>query len=804
MKLSDAIMIFDTHVENGQVPDRRRPGQAHRISPGRRDVIIAHVRNAVARAMDVDRGDVTAIDSVEIDPLWATLPDHAYQSAQENGRSAPRNERTNVMLFRATVEGREYDTTPKHGHADRRPVEASLFFEPWRPLYDALLTDCTNPDGTKNSRKSFPAQLLGLQNLLATHGGIRSPYEIPDDYHIFVRWTEAAGVKAKKRHAMLAALRRAREILVDERIPTLYMGAHATERGLGSLPNLSALLAERGCLRDSRHMLQEELIAILAPTMHAALERYLAMGRSRNRRPGWFESQIGMTSRIAASAIRLGYDATSLTYVDLWTCTTKVARFNNDSETDPVLAAVMGADYIHEEEYSLIRCITDEMSRQSYNNSPIEVVSAAPLPSDHVTMYTQRVIQDVKSCFWLVKEIFGDVLQKHKRTTWEATGLEYSALIDHINKHNNNLHTRNHKPKGLVPIHWANAVCMFLPWLMARVEDRRARLARFFSSSGRAGSRTHRQHQLAFDEALKEYILASLMLDDGLRIKNYTDALVGRHIIPTVERDSKGRWVRITGAKTCFRGIADHPSVTLKVAKDELGAERVRTRSISPGIVRLDYLLEYWTGARARDLVRRGVIARVEDFNPDHDSYAFFVSPRIGGRRSAKIDKDSYKEGHACYSEDHLSNIFGRRFHQFIRDVMKEDVPGWDDPVRTREWRGIFTAHITRLLIGTYFGGILGDWGTACYLTDDSEHTLKRNYNRVGDRIAALRHEGIENPRYFDEVIKRILQQRPNVDWPTFWRQFDAQRPVESLDALETASTLRPVHRSQIRSNRAA
>src|SRR5690606_9754863 len=282
MKFKEAVSVFDDRIKNGQVPDRRRPGRMHRISRERRDVIISHARNAVARAAGVDRNDLHAIDEVELDPIMATLPSNAYQDARANGRTSPRNERTNVALFGATVEGREYDTSTRHGYANRRPVTRAAFLPAWQPLYDVLITDTHDANGTPNQRKSNPAQLLAMQNLLLGELGVRSPYDISDDYHAFVRIAESAGVAYKKRHAMLAALRHARGLLNDESIPSLYMGAHATQRGLGSLHDLSNRLAAHGSDRDPRRMRQEELVEAIVPTMHGALERRLAEGRRRN------------------------------------------------------------------------------------------------------------------------------------------------------------------------------------------------------------------------------------------------------------------------------------------------------------------------------------------------------------------------------------------------------------------------------------------------------------------------------------------------------------------------------------------
>lgn len=796
MKFKEAVSVFDGRIRDGQVPDRRRPGRMHRISRERRDVIISHVRNAVARAADVDRDDLRAIDEVELDPIMATLPSKAYQDARTNGRSSPRNERTNVALFGATVEGREYDTSTRHGYANRRPVTRSAFLPAWQPLYDVLLADTLNLDGTPNQRRSYPAQLLAMQNLLLDQLDVHSPYDIADDYRAFVMTAEAAGVAYKKRHAMLAALRRARDLLNDETIPPLYMGAHATQRGLGSLPDLAKRLAAHGCDRDPRRMRQEELVEVLVPTMHAALERRLAEGKRRNRRPGWFDDQIGMTSRIAASLLRLGYDVRRLTYVDLWTTLVQVEATGTNG-VDPVLAAVMGDDYVHVEERSLMRALADEMTLRSYVNSPLEVVSAGSTISDgHVPLYTQRVIQDVKNCFTLVNDVFGPALRKHKRETWVAIQSEYKSLIEHMDSFNEDVHTINHKRKSDVSILWPQAVCLFLPWLMTRVEEARRRLTEFAGRGGKEGSRTHRKHLLAFDEALKEYVLAALMLDDGLRIKNYAGAVAGRHLIATPERDPDKRWVRLAAVETRFCGINDHPSVTLKVAKDELGAERVRRRRVTPGIVRHDYLFEYWTGTRARDLVRRGYLKSVEAFDPDADDFAFFVSPRRGGRKSVKKPREAYAAMHGCFTEDYLSNVFGRRFHYFIREVLGQPVPAWGDPERTTKWRGMFTAHVIRLLLGTYFGGILGDWATACYITDDTERTLRRNYNRVGDRINALRHVvGVQNPNHFDDVIRRALTMQPHDDWSRFWSGFNPQDPAGSLELLTAPVAPEPARR---------
>jgi len=784
MNLYDALAQFDKKNRAGQVPDRRSPGKTHTLSAGRRDVVVSHVRNAVARAAGVDRGDERALAAVDVQPLFPTLAELAYVDAEEAGRAAPRNERANVALFVATVEGKEYEHTDRHGFAQRRPIEREAVLPEWRPLFDALVEDAVEEDGTKNSRKSFPAQLVALQNLVLKAARVRTPYDIRDNFDAFMKLATAAGVKRKKAHAMLAAIRRAREILGDERIPSLYQGAAVGERALHTLPTIEERLRARGCKCDPRRMTQRKLVKVIAPKMERELERRLKQGKKVNRRPGWFEDMVGMTSRIAASLARLGIDPAEKSFVDLWS-ETKEVNASSEGEVDPVLAEVMGKDYVHTETISLMRQVADECAHLSYMNSSIRVVTQGDLAGE-VPIYTQRVVLDVKNAWLLVREVFGPAMQKHKRAMWVAAEGEYRALLKHMEDLNETRHAVGHRDKSKVLILWPQAVCMFLPWLMNRVEVKRAQIERFLGGLGREGSRTHRKYLREFDVALREYVFAALILDDGLRVKNYAGALAGRHIVPTVEKDKSGRWVRFTKVESRFRGIDDDPLVLLKMPKKAGKVERKRERHILPAFVNYDLLFEYWTEVRPRELVRRGVIESVEAFDPEVDSWALFVSPRRGGRKTTKGDGSSYLKAHAAFGSDYLSQRFAKVFHEFIGEQLSREIPAWDDPARTQgEWEGLFSGHITRTLIATWFGGICGDWETAAWLTNDAEATLREHYSAVADRVHELAHaEGWENPRWFDVVLARAEMRKAGDDWSAFWREFDPADPAAGLDLL--------------------
>ena len=87
-----------------------------------------------------------------------------------------------------------------------------------------------------------------------------------------------------------------------------------------------------------------------------------------------------------------------------------------------------------------------------------------------------------------------------------------------------------------------------------------------------------------------------------------------------------------------------------------------------------------------------------------------------------------------------LSSLFGQTVHWIVRDVLgRTEVPAWDDPTRMTEWRGLFSAHASRSLIVTYWGGLRGDWLYACWLTGDTERTPAARYaHTFADRHVTL------------------------------------------------------------------
>ena len=63
----------------------------------------------------------------------------------------------------------------------------------------------------------------------------------------------------------------------------------------------------------------------------------------------------------------------------------------------------------------------------------------------------------------------------------------------------------------------------------------------------------------------------------------------------------------------------------------------------------------------------------------------------------------------------------GRALHWVVREALgRDDVPGWNDPARTTKCRCLFGAHVMRLLLATYLGGLRQRWEETRHLTADT------------------------------------------------------------------------------------
>ena len=77
-------------------------------------------------------------------------------------------------------------------------------------------------------------------------------------------------------------------------------------------------------------------------------------------------------------------------------------------------------------------------------------------------------------------------------------------------------------------------------------------------------------------------------------------------------------------------------------------------------------------------------------------------------------------------SRTDVSGLIGAELHYEVRSFLRPELPVWEE--LDNSWRCLWAAHILRLLVATYSGGVRGDWEQARWLSMDSKGTLEREY----------------------------------------------------------------------------
>jgi hypothetical protein len=585
------------------------------------------------------------------------------------------------------------------------------------------------------------------------------------------------GISRKKLDNWFTAYRAAREAC-DLSLPDLAPSPVGRHRGLRGLENLDALVRRAAASdpevaaalggRTAFDVDQRELITMLAPRVGKALELYLIHNR---KSPDWREAVVTSASCMLAELHRMGLGDSfvDLDLLDLvhQEVTIRVSGSRRDTAQllEKHLAGFDGTGSV-----SLLRAVVDAAARRSFASSPIDLVDD-DVPEDEVPFYTAAIFNDL-SALWAVTDfVYGKGagaasggLAKLDPQKWTTIRTEYEVIRQHMKDVNRRRQSSGHKDNSLLAITWSTLVCAGLSRLWKEVHQLRNRYHEICGRS-REGAPAQAKARRAYHRKLKTYVLAAILLDDGLRIKNYARGLVGVNFIPEVVRDATGRWERIVGLTTHFRGF--DAQAGLKIQRDSDGRERERRRAVLPGLVDMELLTDHWLDARPHDLAACGLIDDVEAYEPDEDKFALFVSPQSTSPSGA-------------YCPPSLSKRFGKFVHGFMRDVLGRDVPDWSqlrgrdpDPEAKAKWRGLFGAHPARLFIASYVGGVRNRWGHASVLTNDAIATLQKHYTEVKSFFDdAKKKPGIEHPHHFDEVVDRLWKGEV-IDW----RTFDPNRP---------------------------
>lgn len=752
MTIDEAIQILDERNRAGRILNRRT-GEHGSISAGARAGLISSMRVALRAA--TGRSD---IEDVDILPFAEVLPGHAYADAEEAGHANPANAADRVRRFLAIVEGREYKRT--------RGGERYINDE-WRPLYQVA----------RSLGNRYEQQIASLYRVATARkpdgsSPILDPADLPDQTTIR-RWLSDAGLKRRYVSQVIRAYQLSRSALpAEERqhLPPLDMYQSPEERGLRALPHLEQLLddiaadrlakgeeVERVSVQQFREMPSMERIRIISEGVHFGLTAYL--DKNQHLSGGWKKAAILGVERTLAAMEIAGYSIIEHDPMDLYTKTATVAKSGSTNRVNPLLERRYGAAGVIDsgEAHYLLRKVADAAARMSFKASPLELVRSSHTGS--VPYYTATVERDLQHFYQMCRVAYEEV--KHiDPVEWTAMEVVHGQLKAHMKQHNAVNHVRGQKNKEAILdiITLPQIICIGLPALRRRVRRIRERYHAAICDHSDLGHPQVNRARMRYKRVLRDYLITAVMISDGLRVKNYTGARLGAHFLPEPIRDETGRWIGLEGVRTTWRGF-DSESVRLKIMRDELGAERTRTWHLLPGIVDLELLWEYLVDFRVDDLVSAGLIPSAAVYDIERDvrewQFALFTS----GHPASKVRDGCF------HSPEFVSTRFGHMLHWMATEVLGHELPRWGSAELAQEYRALFSGHITRLLLATYWGGIRSAWTRATMLTDDTEETLRRSYSKVGARlIERFAKDDWTNPHFFDEEMDRIFRDEV-IDW---------------------------------------
>lgn len=808
----DAIELFDRANMAGLIPDGRSNGTFGMKSKMRRNQIISHARNALRLA--ADRDDV---DDLVITPYLEVLTEIAKQYGNSRDGESGNTAASDVRCFLRTVEGREYRT--------KRRVLRESFLPAWTRLAEALMGPANGPSvdrppgETPDRWRRYAGWLARLQDVLLLNGH-HSPSAIPD-YSTALQWCRQAGHSETQAGSLFCAYRKARELTKAFELPPLDVAPREEHRGIRSLHDLkmrmaagaAELVANNQPLPASwvpgRHpadMPVLDILDLVAPQFSWGARTYLTWAHGEGlKSPDWISCVEHTASVVVAELVRLGEDVTTLDWMDLYKERRTTSRL---MKTVVPGGSKRAAPAGMVESVSLLRKLVDSASPDSFARSPLTLQPEQA--SSSVPLYTPALVSNVAAVWAVVSFVYGTGLGFASAAEyveeWRDIEREHDRLVVHMKSYNRSRHVGGQKNKDLMLLTWGHAVCVGLFYLWRKAQERRTEWYLAFERSRTTDSPQASPNHNAVESArrayartLREYVFAAIVLDDGLRIKNYANARIGVNVHVVGKKDSStGLWETVDSVTMTFRGY-DKLAGTKKKRQLSTGAEGKRTRQLTKSIVDHELIKDYLNEARLDDLTRARLIGSRDDYVGMSDEFALFVSKSPGARKRA----------YGGLSESFLSKRFGRFVHFVCRDLLNlpddegKPIPTWKELTQKsstgvelrKKWRALFGAHICRQLIATYFGGLMGNWVEASARTHDTVAVLQSiylNHQALVNRLNA--RTGIERADWFLPLCRRLIAGE-EIDWGTF----DPQRPNEAQPLVQPAALLPPRWRRHTR-----
>lgn len=784
---TEAAELFDRKNIAGLVPDGRT-GALGMKSRNRRNQIVSNTRNALRVASGLED-----VDDLVLVPFLEVLPACAKRHGNDRDGGSGDAAASDVRCFLRTVEGREYKT--------KRRVVRETFLPEWKSMGEALLRPLeappATPDGAEPDRwRRYAGWLSSLQDVLLLNGH-RSPTGVPD-HETAMQWCREAGYSQKDAGNLFVAYRKARELTGALHLPPLAIPPRVDPRGIRSIPDLAermtagaARLASAGNSAPTpwtpgRHpadMPVLDILDLVAPEFAWATRTYVDWARGEGMKSeAWIAEVEDTASVLVAELARMREDVTTLDYMDLYTERRQVPRTGAAQASGSKRAPARGAM----DDVTLLRKLVDIAAPASFARSPLTLPEEQAQAA--VPYYTPAIFNNVIAVWTVVAQAYGVGLgyaeAEGHAEEWRSIEREHDRVIQRMKKHNAGRQVGGQKNKDLVKVTWGQAVCVGLleKWRTAR--ERRMAWHLAFERNGGAtvpeAAATRpavEAARRAYCRALREYVQAAVLLDDGMRIRNYANARNGLNVhIVGAQDPTTGLWQRVDTVTMTFRGY-DRVAGTKKKRQESTGAEGKRTRQLSRGVVDHELFADYLNECRIDDLVRARLIASREVYAPARDRWALFVSTSVGKK----------KRKYGGYTEAALSKRFGRFLHRLCRDLLDlrdeegRTIPTWaelraatpDGKALRLKWRGLWNAHVLRQLIATFIGGLMQNWIEAVARTHDTIATLQNIYLNHEALVNDLnKRVGIQRADWFVPVCRRLIAGEEIV-----WATFDPQCP---------------------------
>lgn len=793
---SQDAAIFKAHCRTGRVPDLKRTGKMRKVGDAEAAAILSIVRHALSDGLGVPLGsDVEVTDDV-----LRELPEMARVRADKDQMSRPSEHTRAARVYATTLlSARKADTRRPVGSPALVPVNIADVPPGYRKLYDALENLVQRDQRWRALRGAFRdfAQLFVANGILSPEGiTCREQFD---------KFADSAELPMKRRNHLLSGWRRAR--LEAERfdLPDLKQTIRHNSAGLSGLEAIPAAL---------RALPFEEQCAALAEDLAIQRKEYLDKKRLA---PSTKASLDGALSWWLAERVRLAIDeATEGAEVDL-SFLSHVDPKDDFKPTSLASKALTSAEQLKQRKLragyraagaSLMRRLVDRAAARSSSNSNLVLEHKGNLVPGAV-FFTQAMFQDLAALRLFAYEVIGRDLEKspdpEDNAEWTQIQRGYEKLVAEMRASNALAGTlAGHRDKSRLHTTWTELVFLGLPALEARVREARRLWRHCMNRVGRTDSRRCRTLRLAYEERLTEYVVYAVILADGMRISNYTGALVGpghpAHFQVAFSRDYDQTPIGVHSVRVVFRRN-DEPLAQLKKNDRSDVLDRVRSKDLEPGLVNFDLLWDYLSDVRPARLRRRGIIGETAVFDIESDGFALFVAGRNGPKKNNTTGR---------FTEDSLGEVFGRTLHWVCVEVLKlnareglrpeEIIPTWKeltnvkqwkqrDPARYRylsRWTALFAPHIVRNLYNVYFYGVRQNAKQAMSATDDTLRILIQNYTVFAEGMGRKLHEhGPTNPKWFDAAVDEMIRpRRKGDDWRAFWSAFDPWEPGRAVAAL--------------------